>query len=62
MPTQQQMQQQDAAEADGVLSGVDPQQQAADCPFSHREVELRSAWLQGFSAGRLKLKNSEEGQ
>ncbi|WP_344706218.1 hypothetical protein [Sphingomonas swuensis] len=44
-----------AAHDDGVHSGLDLDQQAADNPFGHDQIMLRSAWLLGFATGRTKL-------
>jgi hypothetical protein len=50
-----------AAQEDGVLSGLEFSDQAADCPFDHGQNALRSFWLLGFSIGRSKRKSLEYG-
>lgn len=47
-----------AAKEDGVLSGLEINNQAADCPFGHRHLALRTAWLAGFAIGRNKRRTS----
>lgn len=32
----------------------------SDCPFLHNQLEMRTAWLEGFSLGRVSLKPGGE--
>jgi hypothetical protein len=32
---------------------------ASDCPYRHGELALRFAWMDGFSKGRILLKEAE---
>ena len=48
----------DAREA-GQVAGRQSNSTAADCPYQHRSPKLRSAWLQGFSEGRVLLRQSD---
>jgi ribosome modulation factor len=41
----------EAAQEDGVLSGLEFSSQAKACPFAHHQHALRSSWLLGFSIG-----------
>jgi ribosome modulation factor len=50
-----------AAQEDGVLSGLELNGRAADCPFDQRQHALRSSWLLGFSIGRSKRRASKAG-
>jgi hypothetical protein len=51
----------EAAQEDGILSGLKMSNQATDCPFDHHQHALRSAWLLGFSIGRTKMRASNRG-
>ena len=43
----------DLSHAKGALAGSDLRQSARDCPYLHDQRELRGAWLDGFSRGRV---------
>lgn len=45
----------DLAHAKGELAGSDLRQSARDCPYLHDQRELRGAWLDGFSRGRVDM-------
>lgn len=40
----------------GKLLGVAPEGWAGLCPYDWTEGELRTAWLRGFSEGRVEMK------
>jgi ribosome modulation factor len=51
----------EAAQEDGILSGLETSNQATDCPFDHHQHAKRSAWLLGFSNGRTKMRALHRG-
>jgi hypothetical protein len=43
-----------AARASGETAGADLLRPAGDNPFGHTVMDLRTAWFDGFSAGRAR--------
>ena len=43
------------AHAQGAQAGRDPQSTAALCPYPYNQRDLRMAWYDGFSEGRMAL-------
>jgi hypothetical protein len=39
--------------AQGVKAGRDPERSQLDCPFCNDRLDLCTAWLAGFSLGRM---------
>jgi ribosome modulation factor len=37
----------------GRVAGKNPEAMASSCPYSHDEMPMRFAWLDGFSEGRI---------
>jgi len=56
------LQQQRSAHQDGEAAGADQTQTAADVPYGHDEIVLRTAWLDGFSKGRISTNPSASAQ
>ncbi|MCJ2074780.1 hypothetical protein MKK68_03825 [Methylobacterium sp. E-016] len=47
-------------DADGAMqlgreAGAIPNRCASDCPYGHAAINLRIAWMDGFSRGRFEL-------
>ena len=49
------LQQQRSAHQAGEVAGADQSQTAVDVPYGHDEIVLRTAWLDGFSKGRVAI-------
>jgi ribosome modulation factor len=45
--------------AQGVKAGRDPARSRLDCPFCNDRIDLCSAWLAGFSLGRMSRQSAE---
>jgi len=43
-----------AARANGEDAGADLARMAGENPYSHNVFDLRTAWFEGFSAGRVR--------
>ncbi|WP_436804364.1 hypothetical protein [Sphingomonas sp. DT-51] len=48
----------EAARSSGERAGADLSHQGVECPYGHENFEMRTAWFNGFSEGRVKSKKA----